>query len=97
MKIDKGDRNLSLWWKYNKVIKFITLVIWGLLIDLINFALLSLAVFGHFDTFPDGWVGGGKIKNKDHLSLAEAYVEAELGPACFSSIHPSRKVLTKHG
>ena len=26
-----------------------------------------------------GWVGGGKIKNKDQLSLAEARVEAELG------------------
>ena len=25
------------------------------------------------------WVGGGKIKNKDQLSLAEARVEAELG------------------
>ena len=36
----------------------------------INFAFLNLAVFGHFDTFPDGW--GKKIKNKDQLSLAEA-------------------------
>ena len=26
-----------------------------------------------------GWVGGGKIKNKDQLSQAEAEVEAELG------------------
>ena len=26
-----------------------------------------------------GWVGGGKIKNKDHLSQAESEVEAELG------------------
>ena len=25
---------------------------------MINFAFLSLAVFGHFDTFPDGWVVG---------------------------------------
>ena len=48
-------------------------MICGLDINLINFAFLSLAVFGHFDTFPDGWVvGGGKIKNKDQLSLAEA-------------------------
>ena len=47
-------------------------MICGLVINLINFAFLSLAVFGHFDTFPDGWVGGGKIKNKDQLSLAEA-------------------------
>ena len=52
-------------------------------IDLINLAFLSLAVFGHFDTFPDGWVGGWvggeKIKNKDQLSLAGTEVEAELG------------------
>ena len=60
-------------------------MICGLVINLINFSFLSLAAFGHFDTFPDGWVGGGwwvgggKIKNKDQLSLAEARVEAELG------------------
>ena len=72
MKIYKGDANLSLRWKFINVIKFITMMIWGLLITLINFALLSLAVFGHFNTFPDGWVGGEKIKNKDQLSLAEA-------------------------
>ena len=47
-------------------------MICGLVINLINFAFLSLAVFGHFDTFPDGWVVGDKIKNKDQLSLAEA-------------------------
>ena len=55
-------------------------MICGLVINLINFAFLSLAVFGHFDTFPGGWVGGlvggwvggEKIKNKDELSLAEA-------------------------
>ena len=47
-------------------------MICGLVINLINFAFLSLAVFGHFDTFPDGWLGGEKIKNKDQLSLAEA-------------------------
>ena len=50
-----------------------------LVINMINLAFLSLAVFGHFDTFPDGWwvvgggcLGGGKIKNKDQLSLDEA-------------------------
>ena len=45
------------------------------------FALLSPALFGHFDTFPGGCVGGWvvKIKNKDHLSPAEAVIEAELG------------------
>ena len=51
-------------------------MICGLVINLINFAFLSLAVFGHFDTFPDGW---RKIKNIHHLSLDEAEVEAELG------------------
>ena len=40
------------------------------------FALLSPALFGHFDTFPGGW---GEIKNKDHLSPAEAVIGAELG------------------
>ena len=58
-------------------------MIWGVLINLINFALLTLAVWGHFDTFPDGWLdgwlGGEKVKNKDQLSLAGTEVEAELG------------------
>ena len=31
-------------------------------------------------------VGGGKIKNKDQLSLAEARVEAELGKNCRVSV-----------
>ena len=35
--------------------------------------------------FP-GWVGGGKIKNKDQLSQAEAWVEAELGKIQIPSI-----------
>ena len=39
-----------------------------LLMDLINFALLSFLEFGHFDTFPDGVRGGLKIKIKVHLS-----------------------------
>ena len=38
-------------------IEVITLLISGLLIKLMIFALLSLAIFGHFDTF-SGWVGG---------------------------------------
>ena len=33
---------------------------------------LCLAIFGHFDTIPDGWLGWEKIKNKDQISLAEA-------------------------
>ena len=43
----------------------------------INFALLCLAKFGHFDTFPGRWVG--QIKIKDHLSPAEAEVGAQFG------------------
>ena len=43
----------------------------------INFALLCLAKFGHFDTFPGRWVG--QIKIEDHLSPAEAEVGAEIG------------------
>ena len=47
-------------------IKLITLMIYhiyhmlilGLLTKLTNFAFLQIANFGHFDTFPDGWVGG---------------------------------------
>ena len=50
---------------------------------LTNFALLSLAEYDHFDTFP-GWVGGwlsgwGKIEIKDQLSPAETETGAELG------------------
>ena len=49
-------------------------MILGLLNKLINFALLSLAEFDHFDTFP-GWGGGGgelgKIEIEDQLSPAE--------------------------
>ena len=49
------------------------------------FALLSPALFGHFDTFPGGgWVV--KIKNKDHLSPAEAVIGAELGNMEFRAI-----------
>ena len=55
------------------------LLILGLLTKLTNFAFLQIANFGHFDTFPDGWVGGWlggvKIKIKDHLSTPEAGVE----------------------
>ena len=32
----------------------------------LNFALLSLAVFGHFDTFPGGWMDGWG-KNQDYI------------------------------
>ena len=34
------------------------LLILGLLTKLTNFAFLQIANFGHFDTFPDGWVAG---------------------------------------
>ena len=40
------------------------------------FALVSLAIFRHFDTFL-GWVV--KIMNKDQLSPADAETGAELG------------------
>ena len=52
----------------------------SLLITWINFALVSLAVLGHFHTFPGvGWWEWGKIEIKDHLSPAEAEIGAELG------------------
>ena len=54
-------------------------MVWGLLINPINFALLTLAVLGHLDTFPDGWLGREKIKIKDKVSLAGTEVEAKLG------------------
>ena len=56
-------------------------MILGLLYKLINFALLSLAEFDHFDTFP-GWVGGAKLRLKTNsaqlklklgLSLAKSH------------------------
>ena len=50
------------------------LLILGLLTKLTNFAFLQIAHFGHFDTFPDGWVGV-KIRIKDHLSGAKAGVK----------------------
>ena len=43
-------------------------MICGLVINLINFAFLSLAVFGHFDTFPDGWLDGEKSRIKTNLA-----------------------------
>ena len=57
---------------------------WGLLIDLIEFALISPAWSGYFENFLDGRVGGlelkwGKIKIKDQVSLVGVEVEAELG------------------
>ena len=39
-------------------LKLITLVIWGLYTNVINFTLLCLVVFSHFHTFLDGWKGG---------------------------------------
>ena len=62
-------------------IRFITLVIYDLLIIVINFTYLCLVIFCHFDTFLDGWVGGwvGSIKIKDHLSPVEIEIGAELG------------------
>ena len=49
--------------------------------NMINFVLIRLSIFGHFDTFPGvgGWGGWGKIEIKDHLSPAKAEIVAELG------------------
>ena len=44
-------------------------------INLVNFILLSLVMFGHSATSLEG----GKVENKDHLSPAEAEIGAELG------------------
>ena len=46
--------------------------------NIINFVLIRLSIFGHFDTFP-GVGGWGKIEIKDHLSPAKAEIGAELG------------------
>ena len=55
----------------------------GLLIKLEYFTVLSLALFGYVDTFPEwvgGWKGGqSKIKIKVQLSPAEAEIGTELG------------------
>ena len=48
-----------------------------LLINIVNFVLLSLVKLGYFGTCPGGWVG--EIKNKDQLSPAETETRAELG------------------
>ena len=48
--------------------------------ELIIFALLSLVIFDNFFTFLE--LGGCKIRNKDHLSPAEAEIGAELGDEC---------------
>ena len=59
-------------------------MILGLLIKLMIFALLGLAIFGHFDTFPGvvGWVG--EINNIDHLSPVETETRTELGKIILS-------------
>ena len=46
--------------------------------NMINFVLQRLSIFGHFDTF-SGVCEWGKIENKDHLSPAKAEIGAELG------------------
>ena len=60
-------------------IKFITFLIFGVLIKLMIFALLWLAIFGHFYTFPGvvGWVG--ESINIDHLSPLETETGTKLG------------------
>ena len=45
---------------------------------MINFALLSLAVFGHFDTFLDGWVMGGRVEGKLSIKTNSAKLKLML-------------------
>ena len=61
--------------------KFITLVIWGLLANLINFSFLCLVVFGRFDTFLDGWWVGGWVGGwgKSRLKTISAQLKLKLG------------------
>ena len=79
----------------SSVMTIITSMIWGLFNDLINFALLSQAVFGHFYTFPEqrpviwrssGQLSGGAaasyLVNADNITnsaLNWAWAWAELG------------------
>ena len=46
----------------------------GLRIKLVNFTLLSLALFGYIDTFP-GWVGRAKLR----LKSISAQLKLKLG------------------
>ena len=52
-----------------------------LLINIVNFVLLSLVKLGYFSTCPGKWMG--EIKNNDQLSPAEAETRAELGKIIF--------------
>ena len=79
----------------SSVMTIITSMIWGLFNDLINFALLGQAVFGHFHTFPEqrpviwrssGQLSGGAaasyLVNADNITnsaLNWARAWAELG------------------
>ena len=54
--------------------RFISLMTCDLLNMLTNFALLSLAEFDHFNTFP-GWVAGAKLR----LSTNTAQLKLKLG------------------
>ena len=53
---------------------------WGLLIDTNTFCFLSFAVWGQFQTFPDGWLGGWINRKYSHLSPQLGLgLRAELG------------------
>ena len=54
-------------------------MIFGLLNKVINFALLSLAEFDHFDIFP-GWVelGGAKLRLKTNSAQLKLKLELSL-------------------
>ena len=57
----------------------------GLLNKLINFALLCMAEFDHFDTFP-GWVGGAKLR----LNTNKAQLKLKLGQSLAKSAAANR-------
>ena len=54
----------------SSVMTIITSMIWGLFNDLINFALLSQAVFGHFYTFSEQlsviWMINGQLSGREN-------------------------------
>ena len=54
-------------------------MIWDLLIKLINFAVLGLTSFDHFDTFPGGWGGCGKSRLRTISAQLKLELRAELG------------------
>ena len=80
-KIESNRLNLALraWLDNSHSTKGCQLDNIGLLIDIVNFALLSFVRLDHFATCPGGGGGGGvQIKIKDQLIPAEAEIGAKL-------------------